>query len=91
MKQKTIIKTEYYADDGKVFNSEEQCKLYEDKTKIPFLHLYSMIDKLDAKSVTDYIDLILGQYDVQENNDVRDTKVKNMLKHMKKEFSNYIK
>lgn len=91
MKQKTIIKTEYYADDGKQFNSEEQCKLYEDQTKIPYLHLYSTIDKLDAKSVADYIDLILGQYDIQNDNDIRDTKIKNMLNHMKKEFSDYIK
>ena len=54
MKQKTIIKTEYYADDGRVFNNENDCKLYEDKVKIPKIGLYSVIDKYDAKYRFDF-------------------------------------
>lgn len=90
MKQKTIIKTEYYADDGRVFNNENDCKLYEDKVKIPTIGLYSVIDKYDAKTVVNYIDLILGQYDIIKEQDIRDAKVKNMLTHLKKQFFYYL-
>ncbi len=90
MKQKTIIKTEYYADDGRVFNNENDCKLYEDKVKIPKIGLYSVIDKYDAKSVVNYIDLILGQYNVIGDSYIRDTKIKNMLTHLQKQFSSYL-
>ncbi len=90
MKQKTIIKTEYYADDGKVFNNENDCKLYEDKVKIPKIGLYSVIDKYDAKSVVNYIDLILGQYTIIGDSYIRDAKIKNMLTHLQKQFSSYL-
>lgn len=90
MKQKTIIKTEYYAEDGRVFNNENDCKLYEDKVSYPKIELYSVIDKYDAKSVVNYIDLILGQYDIIEDKDIRDTKIKNMLTHLKDQFHYYL-
>lgn len=90
MKQKTIIKTEYYADDGRVFNNENDCKLYEDKVSYPKMGLYSVIDKYDAKSVVNYIDLILGQYHVIEDQAIRDIKIKNMLVHLKNQFFEYV-
>lgn len=90
MKQKTIIKTEYYADDGRLFNNEQDCKLYEDKVKIPVFGLYSVIDKYDAKSVVNYIDLILGQYNIINEQDIRDSKIKKMLTCMKEKFSEYL-
>ncbi len=90
MKQKTIIKTEYYADDGRLFNNERDCKLYEDKVSYPKIGLYSVIDKYDAKTVVNYIDLILGQYNIIDDKDIRDTKIKNMLVHLQTQFCEYV-
>lgn len=90
MKQKTIIKTEYYADDEKVFTNKTECELYESKVKTPDINLYSVIDKLDAKAVVNYIDLIMGQYNVIKNSEIRDVKIKHMLTKLQDEFKHYI-
>ncbi len=90
MKQKTIIKTEYYADDGKVFTNKTECELYESNVKTPEINLYSVIDKLDAKAVVNYIDLIMGQYNVIKNSEIRDVKIKHMLTKLQDEFKHYI-
>lgn len=90
MKQKTFIKTEYYADDGKVFNNKTECELYESEVNTPNINLYSLIDKVDAKSVVNYIDLILGQYNIIKDSDIRNIKIKHMLSKLQEEFKNYI-
>ena len=90
MKQKTLIKTEYYADDGKVFTNKTECELYESEVKAPDINLYSVIDKLDAKAVVNYIDLIMGQYNVIKNSEIRDVKIKHMLTKLQDEFKHYI-
>lgn len=90
MKQKTFIKTEYYTDDGKVFTNRDECELYESEVNTPNIALYSIIDKFDAKTVVNYIDLILGQYNVIKDLDIRDSKIKHMLKKLQDVFNNYV-
>ena len=83
MKQKTFITTEYYADDGAKFNSADECKHYESETLIPRLYINNLIDNKDAETITHYIDMIIGQYDIIKDDNIRKTKIIKMLTSLK--------
>lgn len=74
----------------KFFTNKTECELYESEVKAPDINLYSVIDKLDAKAVVNYIDLIIGQYNVIKNSEIRDVKIKHMLTKLQDEFKHYI-
>lgn len=83
MKQKTFITTEYYADDGAKFNSADECKRYESETLIPRLYINNLIDYKDAEAIVHYIDMIMGQFDIIKEDNIRKVKMIKMLTSLK--------
>ena len=81
MKQKTFITTEYYADDGAKFNSADECKRYESETLIPRLYINNLIN--DKEAIVHYIDMIIGQYDIIKDDNIRKTKIIKMYYFIK--------
>ena len=88
MKQKTFITTEYYADDGAKFNSADECKRYESETLIPRLYINNLIN--DKEAIVHYIDMIIGQYDIIKDDNIRKTKIIKMLTSLKNKICNAI-
>lgn len=82
MKQKTIITTEYYADDGTKFSSADECKRYESETLIPQLYLSNKAD-IDIETISNYIDMIIGQYNVITDINIQQEKIVKMLTLLK--------
>lgn len=88
MKQKTIINTTYIADDGREFNSADECKRYESETAIPKIHLnLDNVDQRDRDSIVNYIGLIIGQYDIIKDPEIQKVKIIKMLTKIQDEFS----
>lgn len=88
MKQKTFITTEYYADDGAKFNSADECKRYESETLIPRLYINNLIN--DKEAIVHYIDMIIGQYDIIKDDNIRKTKIIKMLTSLKNKICDAI-
>ena len=64
--------------------------VYVDELRINYEYQRITIDKLDANAVVNYIDLIIGQYNVIKNSEIRDVKIKHMLTKLQDEFKHYI-
>ena len=88
MKQKTFITTEYYADDVAKFNSADECKRYESETLIPRLYINNLIN--DKEAIVHYIDMIIGQYDIIKDDNIRKTKIIKMLTSLKNKICDAI-
>ena len=55
-----------------------------------FIYFYLFVYILDVKAVVNYIDGIIGQYNVIKNSEIRDIKIKHMLAKLQDEFKQYI-
>lgn len=86
MKEFTEIKTYYVAEDGKRFETVEQCTEYENSEMVPtlkFNHKDIVFDE-SRKELYNYVDMMLGQFDLHKNEpSVILNKLKNMLVQLK--------